>query len=90
MSDNSSPAELIDHLCRNSRLPATEAEHVVNEVLAYFSETPDEFLRLRHQELQALGGSNTEIYAQLQQELQQRRFRSKPLSTRQIRRAIYG
>ena len=90
MSDNPLPIELIDHLCRNSRLTADEAEHVVNEVLAYFSDTPDEFLRARHQELQALGGSNTEIYASLQQELELHRFRSKPLSTRQIRRAIYG
>lgn len=84
------PSDLIDHLCRNSRLNAHEAKHVASEVLVYFSETPDEFLRNRHQELQALGNSNPEIYLALQQELQTRRFGAKQLSTRQIRRAIYG
>jgi len=73
------PSELIDHLCRNSRLNAQEAEHIVNEVLAYFAETPDE-----------LGRSNSDIFLVLQHELQNRRFASKPMSTRQIRRAIYG
>jgi len=55
MSDIIVPAELIDHLCRSSRLTAKEAEHVVSEVLTYFSETPEDYLRVRHQELQALG-----------------------------------
>jgi len=90
MSETTVPTELIDHLCRSSRLTAQEAEHMASEVLAYFSETPDEFVRHRHQELQALGRSNSEIYATLQKELQERRFSAKPLSTRQIRRAIYG
>ena len=90
MSDVVVPAELIDHLCRNSRLTAGEAEHVIREVLSYFSETQDEFLRLRHQELQLLGHSNAEIFSALQLELQSRRFSSKPMTTRQIRRAIYG
>lgn len=90
MSEISAPQELIDHLCRNSRLTAEEAAHVVIEVLAYFSETPDEYVRTRHQELQALGNSNSEIFSTLQKELQMRRFGAKPLSTRQIRRAIYG
>lgn len=90
MSDITIPAELIDHLCRNSRLTAQEAERVVSEVLTYFSETPDDYLRRRHQELQALGDSNSDIYSTLQTELKARRFGAKPLTTRQIRRAIYG
>ncbi len=90
MSDIIVPEELIDHLCRSTRLTAKEVEHVVGEVLAYFSETPDDYLRTRHQELQALGNSNAAIYSTLQEELQARRFGAKPLTTRQIRRAIYG
>lgn len=90
MSENLIPEELIDHLCRNSRLTAQEAEHVVGEVLAYFSATPDEYVRTRHQELQALGNSNPDIFSTLQKELMARRFGAKPLTTRQIRRAIYG
>lgn len=90
MSDTPVPTELIDHLCRSSRLTEKEAQHVVNEVLAFFNESPEAFLRQRHQELQALGHSNTDIYTALQVELQARRFTCKPMSTRQIRRAIYG
>ena len=90
MSDDAVPVELIDHLCRSSRLTAQEATRVVSDVLAYFDDTPDAFLRQRHQELQLLGYNNSDIYAALQRELQARRFSCKPMSTRQIRRAIYG
>jgi len=90
MQDLTVATELIDHLCRNSRLTALEAEHVAQEVLAYYSQTPDQFIRQRHHELQSLGYSNKQIFTLLQDELAQRRFSSKPLTTRQIRRAIYG
>jgi len=63
---------------------------VVQEVLAYFSDTPDQYMRSRHQELQALGKTNADIFSTLQQELTARRFGAKPLTARQIRRAIYG
>jgi len=90
MSNVIVPAELIDHVCRSSRLTAQEAEHVIGEVLAYFSQTPDDYVRQRHQELQALGNSNRQIFSTLQNELKARRFGARPLTTRQIRRAIYG
>ena len=90
MHDPSITTELIDHLCRNSRLTASEAEHVALEVLAYYDETPEQFIRERHLELQLLGHSNKTIFETLQTELAQRRFKSKPLTQRQIRRAIYG
>lgn len=82
--------ELIDHLCRNSKLTASEAQHVALEIMAYYSDTAEQFIRQRHQELQARGRSNQDIFSTLQHELAQRRFRSKPMTTRQIRRAIYG
>lgn len=84
------PSELIDHLCRNSQLTASEAEHLVAEVLGYFSQTPEDYLRTRHQELQSQGYGNAAIFSTLQLELSTRRFNAKPLTTRQIRRAIYG
>jgi len=90
MSETTAPTELVDHLCRNSRLTAQEASRVIDEVLAFFGDTPDAFLRQRHQELQTLGYSNSDIYGTLQIELQTRRFSCKPMTTRQIRRAIYG
>jgi len=89
-ANEATAAELVDHLCRNSRLTAQEAQHLVAEVLAYFSQTPEEFLRARHQELQSQGFGNAAIFSTLQLELNSRRFAARPLSTRQIRRAIYG
>lgn len=82
--------DLINHLCRSSQLTAKQAEHLVTEVLSYFSQTPEEFLRARHQELQAQGYDNSAIYTALHTELSIRRFGAKPFTTRQIRRAIYG
>jgi len=90
MPNKTVPSELIDHVCRSSRLTAKEAEHVIAEVLAYFADTPDQFIRSRHQELQSLGHSNAQIFSTLRAELLARRFAAKPLTTRQIRRAIYG
>jgi len=90
MSDITAPTDLVDHLCRCSRLTAREAEHIVGEVLSYFSATPEEYLRARHQELQAMGSSNKDIYSTLQKEITARRFGAKSLTTRQIRRVIYG
>jgi len=90
MTDAKAPKELIDHLCRSSQLTAQQAEHLVNEVLAFYAETPQAFLRQRHQELQSYGRSNSDIFAALQHELLTRRFSCKPMTARQIRRAIYG
>jgi len=90
MSDPAAQAELVDHLCRVSRLTAAEAEHIINEVLNFYAESVEEFVRRRHQELQLQGFSNQAIYSQIQKELRSHRFATKPLTTRQIRRAIYG
>ena len=90
MSDPVAPAELINHLCRNSRLTEGEAEHVVAEVLCYYSESVEDFVRRRHQELQTQGLSNNVIFSALANEVQLHRFVGKPLTIRQIRRAIYG
>lgn len=87
---DTAPAELIDHLCRSSQLTASEAEHLVTEVLSYFSQTPEEFLRTRHQELQSQGYGNSAIFTTLKTELSTRRFGAKSFTTRQVRRAIYG
>jgi len=84
------PRELIDHLCRSSALTAQEATHIVQEVLAYFHETPDAFVRRRHQEMQVAGWPNTRIFAVIRAEMNTTRFASAGLSERQIRRLIYG
>jgi len=82
--------EIIGHLVRTSRLTHAEAARLVNEVLAFLNERPDEFVCRRHRNLQAAGLSNAEIYARLQAELSAWRFRAPAYSERQIRRLIYG
>jgi hypothetical protein len=82
--------ELVEYLARSSRLSLPEATRLVNEVLAFMSEMPEDFIRRRHLALQAQGLSNRDIYLQIAKELEARRFRAPEYSERQIRRIIYG
>lgn len=90
MSDLGELEELIAYLVRTSRLTAPEAARVVSEVLGFLAETPEAFIRRRHIALQSQGIANEAIFTQLAAELEQLRFRAPPLTTRQIRRIIYG
>jgi len=90
MQDEHSPQELIDHLRRLGPLDARQAARLLDEVLAFYAETPDAFIRRRHRELQLAGFANAAIYRTLLDELPTRRFAVAPLSERQIRRTIYG
>jgi hypothetical protein len=90
MLDHTELADLIAYLARSSRLEATEATRVVNEVLEFLGETPEDYIRRRHIRLQNQGLSNQEIFTRLAQELPRWRFRAPQLSERQIRRVIYG
>lgn len=82
--------DLVEHLGRTTRLNATEARRIVDEVLAYFSDTVDRFVRRRHAELQAEQYGNEEIFERIAAELRARRFVAPELSARQLRRLIYG
>jgi len=50
----------------------------------------DEFISARHAELQAQGEQNPAIFERIASELARLRFKAPLLSTRQIRRRIYG
>lgn len=82
--------DLIEHLVNTTRLSRSEAVRVVDEVFAFLSESPETFVVRRHAELQAARLTNALIFAQIAGELRDRRFRGPDLSTRQIRRLIYG
>ena len=82
-------APLLDHL-EHSGISRGVATRVVAEVLAYFSETSEEFVRRRHRELQRDGVANSRSFALIAGELAGRRVTGPPLSERQIRRVIYG
>jgi polyhydroxyalkanoate synthesis regulator phasin len=90
MSDRPELDDLVDRLVHMSRLSRSEAAHLVDEVLAFFDEPLEEFVRRRHGALQRNGCSNRESFARVQEEVAQRRFRVARLTERQIRRLIYG
>lgn len=84
------PEELIEHLCRVSALSPAEAAKVAEEVVAFFGETVEGFVRRRHAQLQASGAGNRDIFPALRAEIAGRRFRAAELSERQLRRMVYG
>ena len=82
--------ELADQVSRTTGLPTDVARRVVADVLAYFTETTEEYVRRRHRELQTYGARNDEIFARLGSELRHWPVRSPELSARQLRRIVYG
>ncbi|MFT2016972.1 hypothetical protein ACMA1D_14155 [Streptomyces sp. 796.1] len=82
--------DLVDHLVRSSPLGRGEAARVVLDVLAYFDETAEEFVRRRHRELQSAGLTNADIFERIEAELPHRAVAPPTLSLRQLRRIVYG
>lgn len=82
--------ELVAHLTRTSPLSAGEAARVVADVLEYFAEPAEVFVRRRHAELKARGLTNDQIFRRVAAELPLRRFAAPELSLRQLRRIVYG
>lgn len=82
--------DLIDHLVRTTPLQRGEAARVVLDVLAYFDETAEAFIRRRHRELQAKGLLNAEIFDLITAELPGRAVTPPEYSLRQLRRIVYG
>ncbi|MEV5015199.1 hypothetical protein ACGF3J_01240 [Streptomyces sp. NPDC048171] len=82
--------ELVDHLTRSTPLNRGEALRVVQDVLAYFDETTEEFVRRRHRELQTQGLVNATIFERIGAELKYRAVAPAELSLRQLRRIVYG
>jgi hypothetical protein len=90
MSDRSEFEDLVGYLVRAGRLSRPEVERLIDEVLAYLDELPEEFVCRRHRALQSEGLSNGEIFQRIAAELAGRRFRAPAYTERQIRRMIYG
>ena len=90
MSEPTEFEELVLYLVRTTRLSHAEATRLVDEVLSFLDEQPEEFVSRRHRALQGEGLSNSEIFIRLAAELQRWRFRAPQYSERQLRRMIYG
>lgn len=81
---------LIDHLVATTGLSPAEAVRVVEDVVAYFDEPVETYVRRRHAQLKTYGAKNDAIFAQLAEELRARIVAAPRLTERQLRRLIYG
>ncbi len=89
--DETYPQDLILNVAASTGLPEAIASRVVTDVVAYFSETVDQFVTRRHAELQGKSNKrNDDIWPQLAGELKARRFSAEELTERQLRRIVYG
>lgn len=82
--------ELVDHLARSTPLSKGEALRVVLDVLAYFDETIEDYVRRRHRELQGQGLVNAAIFEWIEADLKYRAVAPPRLTLRQLRRIVYG
>ena len=82
-------AALVNHLVAGTGLTPLEAQRVVQDVLSFYAEPVEDYVRRRHAELKTYGAKNTEIFARIAAELEDRVVAAPPLSERQLRRIIY-
>jgi tRNA(His) 5'-end guanylyltransferase len=87
--DHSYPPDLIRHIAVSTGLPEAVAVRVAADVVAYFTETVEEFVQRRHDELRRGQRKNDEIWPLIAAELGARRFAARELSERQLRRIVY-
>ena len=81
---------LIEYLDRTTALTRRDAARVIADVLAYFDQDLETFVRTRHAELQRDGMRNAAIYAQIVADIETWRFTARKTTARQVRRMIYG
>lgn len=89
-ASTAAPADLVAHLLRTTDLTPGAAARVIAEVVSYFGDTTEVWVRRRHRELQRTGLTNDAIFERIAAELPHQRFRSADLSVRQLRRLVYG
>ena len=82
--------DLVQYLSASCPLSQAEAARVVADVLGYFSEPPEEYVRRRHRELKTVGLTNDSAFRQIAAEIPQRRYAPPEFSLRQLRRMVYG
>jgi hypothetical protein len=82
--------DLVEHLARSTPLAPAQVARVVAEVVDYFGETAEAYVRRRHRELKDEGLTNDAIFARVGDELRARPVRAGELSARQLRRMVYG
>ncbi|WP_402463488.1 hypothetical protein [Isoptericola aurantiacus] len=83
-------AELVARLAATTGLSTSEAARVAEDVVAWYAEPVEDYVRRRHATLQASGHRNAEIYAAVAAELRERVVAAPALTERQVRRVVYG
>ncbi|WP_327142968.1 hypothetical protein [Nocardia sp. NBC_01327] len=84
------PVDLVRHVAASTGLPDAIAARVVADVVGYFDETAEQFVRRRHAELQRRQVRNADIWQRLTSELAQHRVAAPEFTERQLRRIVYG
>ena len=82
--------ELVARVAASTGLSPGEAARVVADVIGWYREPVDAFVRRRHARLQEHGKRNDEIFALIAAELTERLVAAPSLSQRQLRRIVYG
>jgi hypothetical protein len=82
--------ELIDRVAASCGLTAAEAARVVEDVLAWYREPVEQYVRRRHAQYHLGGRRNEEIFTLIAGELAGRLVAAPRLSERQLRRIVYG
>ena len=81
--------DLIERVANSTGLTPGEAARVVADVVAWFREPVEEFVRRRHAHYRLYGKRNPEIFALIAGELSTRLVAPPALSERQLRRIVY-
>lgn len=84
------PQDLVRHVARSTGLDEATASRVVADVVAYFGQTVEEYVIMRHADLKNKNRKNEDIWPLIADELGTRRFKAGELSERQLRRMVYG
>lgn len=83
-------ADLVARIVVSTGLSAGEAARVVEDVVAFYAEPVEAYVRRRHAHLKTYGAKNPEIFARIAEELAARVVAAPELSERQLRRIVYG
>jgi len=88
--DGQMDRELVARVAASTGLSPGEATRVVADVLGWYREPLEAFVRRRHAHFRRLGNKNDEIFAIIAAELADRLVAAPALSARQLRRIVYG
>lgn len=88
--DHPIPPDLVRRVAVSTGLSGPTAARVIADVMAYFGETTEQFVRRRHTELRSRQYRNEQIWTAISAELAERPVAAPRLTERQLRRIVYG